>query len=51
MFRVVSDLVVGHPAGSEIVAADLPDANLAALVEAGHLEPIPVPKTPTRRKD
>lgn len=38
-YRVVSDLVVGHNRGDLVTAADLPDANLEALIVSAHLEP------------
>lgn len=39
-FKVVSSRLAGHPQGSVISESDLDGANIAALVEAGHIAEI-----------
>jgi len=39
-FKVVSARLVGHPQGSLVSEAELDGANIAALIEAGHIAEI-----------
>jgi hypothetical protein len=50
VYRVESDRVVGHQQGAVLSADDLPDTNVAALVEAGHLSVVPTPR-PASKED
>lgn len=53
-FKVVSSRLVGHEQGSLISEKDLDGANIAALIEAGHIAEIgskPSKKEPTKEQD
>lgn len=39
-FKVVSAILEGHPQGSVISESDLDGANIAALIEGGHIAEI-----------
>lgn len=39
-FKVVSSRLSGHPQGALVTEKDLESANIAALVEAGHIAEI-----------
>jgi hypothetical protein len=43
-YKVTSDLLSGHKYGDLVTDEDLPGANIAALIEAGHLGVVGVPK-------
>jgi hypothetical protein len=43
-YKVTSDLLSGHKHGDLVTEQDLPGANIAALIEAGHLGAVGVPK-------
>lgn len=49
-YKVTSDLVSGHKNGDTITDADLPGANIDALVAGGHLAPSKTEK-PSIQKD
>ena len=44
-YTVQSDRLAGHDKGDTVTDADLPGANVAVLVAAGHLKPQPKPAT------
>lgn len=50
-FKVTSDLISGHAHGDLVDENDLPGANIAALVEAGHLAVVGVANKPKADKD
>lgn len=44
-YKVTSDLLSGHKHGDLVTDEDLPGANIPALIEAGHLGAVGVPKS------
>ncbi len=44
-YKVTSDLLAGHKHGDLVTDEDLPGANIAALIEAGHLGVVGVSKS------
>jgi hypothetical protein len=48
-FKVVSNRLVGHTQGSLVSEAELDGANIAALIEAGHIAEIG--SKPSKSKD
>lgn len=44
-YRVISNNLAGHQAGETVTDEDLAGANIAALIDGGHIHPTTKPKT------